>query len=670
MINRGVPADCSDPEFGSQLIFKLCDMLLAVSAPALPKQISSLKATQIQVALRLHSCAPVSLEVVLHAISALKIVSRSDHTEDPTFQLCEPESRELLLAISHEVFGSSLSELRGHMLVLSVVYCLAVEAISFLRVFSWGGGRQPLPTRHLMSRIWELLFRIAQHVDISARESGASERAVHRDLIRGLDLMIESDREDCRKRILDVTGGTKRVCILHTSAEFESPYVLELLLSAGPSIEVRDKFGRTPLLVAAKCRNSAAVEQLLKSRANIGALDAQGESAMLILTRSTQCATESRRCIECITAILNGTPAPLHAEILNCAHPQKQLMTPLMMAAQSGCIDMCQFLLARRAKASHTDIHGRCALWYSARACKGEPRILEMLLSSDHVIEEMRSRINSRLAESTRSSPPSAALEKRGAPSGYSLLHFAVWQCHSDICELLVRHKASVNAADAPEGWTALKLAAVGGKYGHRLLHAKVESRCCAVESELFWSAPINSACPKCGKPCLWGISLPSVKKEARRGVLFYGQPAEVFQRIGDEPSFIKVQDSRMLTLFSSWAEQLPPGEEYVDKSSRSVLYWACISPLTTAANVRPLLPPRASSCSVRMAHKGLVSILDRMRAWGACETRLYLSYKEKSELLAGLSIQTSSSKVSFKQLPEHELPLGASDPSPSVLSA
>jgi hypothetical protein len=68
------------------------------------------------------------------------------------------------------------------------------------------------------------------------------------------------------------------------------------------------------------------------------------------------------------------------------------------------------------------------------------------------------------------------------------------------------------------------------------------------------------------------------------------------------------------------------------------------------------------------MAHKGLVSILDRMRAWGACETRLYLSYKEKSELLAGLSIQTS--KVSFKQLPEHELPLGASDPSPSVLSA
>jgi hypothetical protein len=70
------------------------------------------------------------------------------------------------------------------------------------------------------------------------------------------------------------------------------------------------------------------------------------------------------------------------------------------------------------------------------------------------------------------------------------------------------------------------------------------------------------------------------------------------------------------------------------------------------------------------MAHKGLVSILDRMRAWGACETRLYLSYKEKSELLAGLSIQTSSSKVSFKQLPEHELPLGASDPSPSVLSA
>jgi hypothetical protein len=102
--------------------------------------------------------------------------------------------------------------------------------------------------------------------------------------------------------------------------------VLELLLSAGPSIEVRDKFGRTPLLVAAKCRNSAAVEQLLKSRANIGALDAQGESAMLILTRSTQCATESRRCIECITAILNGTPDQMRNAVAKAQKPNDKII--------------------------------------------------------------------------------------------------------------------------------------------------------------------------------------------------------------------------------------------------------------------------------------------------------------------------------------------------------
>jgi len=105
-----------------------------------------------------------------------------------------------------------------------------------------------------------------------------------------------------RKDIPDAEGRTP----LHTAAYKEDTTAITLLLGRGANIEARDKYGRTPFLLAAttagifsakKMHQNPALIMLYACRANIFAVDAEGNSA-LHYTVQAGCGAACKRLVE------------------------------------------------------------------------------------------------------------------------------------------------------------------------------------------------------------------------------------------------------------------------------------------------------------------------------------------------------------------------------------
>lgn len=60
----------------------------------------------------------------------------------------------------------------------------------------------------------------------------------------------------------------------------EVPAIVELLLSHGANVDVRDKDNETPLMIAARWNNCAVIEVLLKHNANVKLTNSSGETAL------------------------------------------------------------------------------------------------------------------------------------------------------------------------------------------------------------------------------------------------------------------------------------------------------------------------------------------------------------------------------------------------------
>lgn len=59
---------------------------------------------------------------------------------------------------------------------------------------------------------------------------------------------------------------------------------MDLLIINGASINIKDKFGSTPLHLAVQNGHAEAVELLVKYRANLNLLDINEKSALLLAT--------------------------------------------------------------------------------------------------------------------------------------------------------------------------------------------------------------------------------------------------------------------------------------------------------------------------------------------------------------------------------------------------
>jgi uncharacterized protein len=152
----------------------------------------------------------------------------------------------------------------------------------------------------------------------------------------------------------DLFDAAKRGCVS----------LVDRFLDEGAQVEMRDRFGNTPLLLAARSGHSELVRFLLGRGAEIDRTNVAGSTALLRAVEANQTQTAQE-------LLLAGADP-------NIANTKG--VTPLTAAAFNGNDQLVNVLLAEGAAAEATDRTGRSAIVYAA--AKGFTGIVGALL--DH----------------------------------------------------------------------------------------------------------------------------------------------------------------------------------------------------------------------------------------------------------------------------------------------
>jgi ankyrin repeat protein len=150
---------------------------------------------------------------------------------------------------------------------------------------------------------------------------------------------------------------------LMLACEMSNLEMLQLLVSAGADVSLRDEFGRTALTLAAESGWQSAIDVLVQSGIEVDTADDLGWTSAHVAAAAGHVGT--------LSALLHAGAKPDRANLLG--------WTPLIMAAEGGHDNCVAVLLAAGADAKKRDIFGRSALLLSASA--GEVACLELLLS-------------------------------------------------------------------------------------------------------------------------------------------------------------------------------------------------------------------------------------------------------------------------------------------------
>ena len=139
---------------------------------------------------------------------------------------------------------------------------------------------------------------------------------------------------------------------LRNAAKEGNTEEVELLLDRGANIEAKNRWGQTPLLIAADWGKTETVERLLNRGANIEAQDNDGWTPLMYAARSGNTET---------VALLIERGANIEAQ-------DNDGWTPLMYAARSGNTETVALLIERGANIEAQDNDGWTPLMYAARS--------------------------------------------------------------------------------------------------------------------------------------------------------------------------------------------------------------------------------------------------------------------------------------------------------------
>ncbi|OED36760.1 hypothetical protein AB833_25420 [Chromatiales bacterium (ex Bugula neritina AB1)] len=139
------------------------------------------------------------------------------------------------------------------------------------------------------------------------------------------------------------------------------------ILDNGAVVTARDRFGNTPLLVAARMGHNSIIDLMIERGANVHQLNLAGSSALL------RAVTNGRR---------KAAKRLLELEVdVNLAN--KKGMTPLIAASYTGKKRVVKMLLDNGADVSAVDSSGKGSLVYAAG--KGYVSIARLLLSTNKI---------------------------------------------------------------------------------------------------------------------------------------------------------------------------------------------------------------------------------------------------------------------------------------------
>lgn len=242
-------------------------------------------------------------------------------------------------------------------------------------------------------------------------------------------------------------------------------------LSDGAKIECKDGMGRSPLMLAARLGHTPLVIVLLDKGASHNAVDAEGTNALMMASKNGH--------LEAATVILAKNP--------NVEARDKKGMTALMMAAENGHSEIMGLLLENGAKpkftkeedievaASGSQIDNLNAKLLNAIQNHEVEVALEMIAAGAKPDGRSKRGIPALiLAASRKQVTVVEALLEKGADVNiratdsekgieqFTALHIAAANGHVEILQILLDHKAFVNAQDK-SGLTPLMAASEMG---------------------------------------------------------------------------------------------------------------------------------------------------------------------------------------------------------------
>lgn len=381
-----------------------------------------------------------------------------------------------------------------------------------------GSGGSPLHTAAFLG--WEDVAKLllAHGADVTVTNNiGATPLhfAADKDH-RGVAELLLAHQADVNA--MDSNGLTP----LHLCAREGHREMTGLLLAGKANTDAADEAGQTPLHLAAETGHKEVVELLIASHADLGARDTAGMTP-LHLAAGRGCRDAAESLVVHHAAVNAGNAkgrTPLHLAaywdqkdlvdllLIDHAGPNvrdKDGDTPLHAAALAGHKDVVETLLASQAEVDARNNNGDTPL--HTAALKGHRDVVETLLAShadvdarnnvgsqpsDHaaidrhrdVVELLRRHRGLRQARAVeawnqlRQSIRDGNLEmiwfvieenpnlvSRSDPRGNTPLHFAVLDGQQNAVELLLTHKAEIDAKDH-DGATPLHIAALEGHSG------------------------------------------------------------------------------------------------------------------------------------------------------------------------------------------------------------
>ncbi|NIA15494.1 MAG: hypothetical protein GWP08_15630 [Nitrospiraceae bacterium] len=206
---------------------------------------------------------------------------------------------------------------------------------------------------------------------------------------------------------------------LHICAKQGQAYIARALLDAGAKIEARDNSKRTPLFSAFEGGHPDTVRLLIERGADINARDAVGKIPLHVAVGANRSA---------LVELLFAKGTDVNAK-------DRNLWTPLHACMEKGCLATAQLLLVYGATINAKDIAGRSPLHVAAQ--RGNVQLVKVLIANGADVN-MKDR------------------------NGRAPIHAAAWEGHWGAVQVFIGARADINAADK-NGFTALHIAAQRG---------------------------------------------------------------------------------------------------------------------------------------------------------------------------------------------------------------
>jgi uncharacterized protein len=258
---------------------------------------------------------------------------------------------------------------------------------------------------------------------VSVTAASAQDRLI--DAIRTNDVAAVRALVDKRVDVNAVQpDGTS---VLHWAVDRDVPELVQLLIRAGANVKATNRYGATPLWLAALNGNATTLNMLLEAGADANAASEEGETVLMVAARTGN--------VDAVKVLLSHGADPNRKE-------NWRGQTALMWAAAEGHAPVIATLAAQGADLQARSNGGFTALLFAAR--EGRIAAVDALL-------EAGANLNDSLPVRRRPPQNTAPPPAESGPDAFLL---AAANAHYELAAWLLDRGADPNAA--PQGYTAL----------------------------------------------------------------------------------------------------------------------------------------------------------------------------------------------------------------------